>query len=579
MRYQILACDYDGTLARDGRVDAPTLEALRRLRTTGRRVVLVTGRRLDDLETVCPDLNPFDLVVAENGAVLHVPASRETITLAEPPPPGFVGALRAAGVSDLAAGAVVVATWEPHAEAVLRTIRRMGLELQVIFNKGAVMVLPSGVNKATGLAAALSRLGLSPHNAVGIGDAENDHALLAACECGVAVANALPALRERADLVTEGDHGAGVAELCGRLLATDLAEVAPRLSRHDVPLGREVGTDVEVCLPAHGAALLIAGTSGGGKSTAVTGLGEHLSGRGYQHVIIDPEGDYGSYDPAIVLGDAHRAPTVDEVKEVLAKPDANLVVNLVGLTLELRPAFFSALLPVLRELRARLGRPHFVVIDEAHHLIPASGGDWRAVGSEMEGLVLVTVHPEHVVKAAIAAVDWVMAIGQTPAETLAEFAAAKRQVAPPADAGALPPGEALVWRRSDARPRRIRPSPSRTEKRRHVRKYTEGDLGPEKSFYFRGPDGRLNLRAQNVQLFLQMADGVDDATWFHHLRAGDYSRWARESLHDEPLSAELAAVEGGQPLSGDRMKDGEGDGKTTRAAVRRAIEARYTAPA
>ena len=48
----------------------------------------------------------------------------------------------------------------------------------MIFNKGAVMILPSGVNKATGLAAALEELGLSPHNVVGVGDAENDHAFL-----------------------------------------------------------------------------------------------------------------------------------------------------------------------------------------------------------------------------------------------------------------------------------------------------------------------------------------------------------------------------------------------------------------
>jgi hypothetical protein len=442
----------------------------------------------------------------------------------------------------------------------------------VVFNKGAVMVLPSGVNKATGLRAALAHLGLSPHNAVGVGDAENDHALLAACECGVAVANALPALRERADLVTEGDHGAGVTELCEMLRATDLAELAPSLSRHDLPLGREVDGNAEALLPAYGAGLLIAGTSGGGKSTALTGIAERMADRAYQHVVVDPEGDYASYDRAIVLGDAHRAPTLEEVKEVLAKPDANLVVNLVGLTLELRPAFFGTLLPALREMRARLGRPHFVIVDEAHHLIPASGGDSEEVAKDVGGHILVTVHPEHVMRAAIAAIDRVMAIGKTPAQTLAEFAAAAGQAPPPVGAAELPPGEALLWRRGDpAPPRRVRPAPSRLERHRHVRKYTEGDLGPEKSFYFRGPDGRLNLRAQNLQLFLQLGDGVDAETWLHHLREGGYSRWARESIKDEALAGELGDIE--------RAAARDDDPAPSRAAVRRAIEARYTAPA
>jgi HAD superfamily hydrolase (TIGR01484 family) len=578
LRYQLLACDYDGTLAHHGRVDASTFDALARLRTSGRRVVLVTGRRLDDLRSVCPDLGVFDLVVAENGGLLHVPRARETVPLAEAPPPSFAEELRRRGVADVAVGAVIVATWEPHAETVLETIRDAGLELQVIFNKGAVMVLPSGVNKATGLRAALERLGLSPHNAVSVGDAENDHALLAACECGVAVPNALPSLRERADLITRADHGAGVAELAERLIATDLEELTTRLVRHDLPLGRAIETGAEIRLPAYGASLLVAGTSGAGKSTAIAGFGERLSDRGYQHVIIDPEGDYGSYDRAIVLGDAHAVPTVEEVKEVLAKPSANVVVNLVGLALALRPAFFGALLPALRELRARFGRPHWIIVEEAHHLVPASGGDGRSLVADLPGSVLVTVHPEQVARAAVAAAGWVMAIGKTPAETIGAFAAADGTAAPAIDGSPLAPGEALVWRRGDPEaPVHIRPAPSRLEHRRHVRKYAEGDLGPDSSFYFRGSDGRLNLRAQNLQLFLQLGDGVDAATWLHHLRAHDYSRWARDAIKDEGLAQEIAEIE---RVEVERL-DGPGDADPapSRAAVRRAIEERYTAPA
>ena len=125
-----------------------------------------------------------------------------------------------------------MATWHPFESIALEVIRELGLELQVIFNKDAVMVLPSGVNKATGLQAALNEMRLSAHNAVGVGDAENDHSFLAMCECSAAVANALPALKERADFVTSGSHGAGVEELIEKLLSEDLANLAPRLKRH-----------------------------------------------------------------------------------------------------------------------------------------------------------------------------------------------------------------------------------------------------------------------------------------------------------------------------------------------------------
>src|SRR5579883_2974593 len=217
MRYLALATDYDGTIAHDGTLDESTLAAVRRLRETGRRVLLVTGRELDDLLTVCDHLDVFDKVVAENGAVLYDPGTKETRDLAAPPPQKFIDELSRRGVKPVSVGRVIVATWEPHQDEVLAAIRDLGLELQVIFNKGAVMVLPSGVNKATGLAVALADLGLSAHNVVGVGDAENDHAFLAACEAAVAVANALPALKERADWVTAGARGAGVAELIDRM--------------------------------------------------------------------------------------------------------------------------------------------------------------------------------------------------------------------------------------------------------------------------------------------------------------------------------------------------------------------------
>jgi len=217
-----LACDYDGTLAHHGRVSDATLAALDRLAATGRKLVMVTGRELPDLLSVFPQLDRFDRVVAENGPVLYRPASGEIRVIAEPPPSSFVDALKVRGVEPLSVGHVVVATVEPNDTTVIELIRELGLELQVILNKGSVMVLPTSVDKATGLVEALKELSLSPQNVVGIGDAENDLTFLAMCGRGVAVANSLDAVKQRADYVTQGRSSAGVREVIDLLVSDDL---------------------------------------------------------------------------------------------------------------------------------------------------------------------------------------------------------------------------------------------------------------------------------------------------------------------------------------------------------------------
>lgn len=568
MRYHALASDYDETLARHGRVSEAVVDALARLKASGRRIVLVTGRELDDLARVFQDLARFDRVVAENGALLFDPRTRRRRLLAQAPPALFARTLRDRGVEPLAVGNVVVATREPHEKIVLETIREMGLELQVVFNKGAVMVLPSGINKASGLAVALSDFGLSPHNVVGVGDAENDHALLEMCECGVAVANALPMLKGHADWVTARERGEGVIELIDALVDNDLAALAPRLARRTLVLGRALeGEDVVV--PSYGTSVMIAGTSGAGKSTLAAGILERLLEQSYQFCIIDPEGDYQNFKDAVVLGEAGNPPTVEEAVDVLRRPDQNLVVNLLGVAREERPRFFDSLFPALLNLRAATGRPHWIVVDEAHHLFPAH---WMpgeaALPRDLSGLVLITVHPDHVSPALLGSVDTVLAIGEDPTATLGAFARAAGETPPRADAGVLRAGEVLVWWRRSGATQRIRSIPPKEERLRHVRKYAAGELPPDRSFYFRGRDGRLNLRAQNLALFMQIAEGVDDDTWLHHLRRHDYSRWFRETIKDDELAHAALQIENDRAVSA-----GE-----SRARLRRQIEVRYTAP-
>lgn len=570
MRYYALACDYDGTLAHHGQVSEPTLDALKRLRNSGRKLLMVTGRELDDLLHVFPQAELFDCLVVENGALLYWPEQKETEALGPPPPEQFVQMLRERNVQPLSTGRVIVSTWEPHGHAVLDVIQTLGLELQVVFNKGAVMVLPSGVNKAVGLNRALHELGLSRHNTVGVGDAENDHAFLRFCECSVAVANALEMVKVTADFVTAGDHGDGVTQLIDQLLKSDLIELTPALRRHDIPLGhREDGQEIR--FPPFGTNLMLAGTSGSGKSTFATGVLERLADHDYQFCIIDPEGDYENLDIAVSLGTSKKPPTVEEVVALLEKPDENVVVNLVGVAFDDRPKAFDSILAVLLDQRIRTGRPHWILIDEAHHLFPASSAPAATTTAEVwREILLITVHPELVAPAVLAKVDTVIAIGRSPVETLHNFSRMVELPPPPVPSVKLETGEAMVWERRTAQdPFWIRSIPPRHERRRHVRKYAEGELLEEERFIFRGPEGKLKLVAQNLIIFLQLADGVDDETWLFHLRRGDYSRWFRCVIKDPEMAAEAEAVEQDESLSPDE----------SRRAIRALVERRYTLPA
>jgi len=569
MRYLALACDYDGTLATDGRVDAKTIGALQRLVASGRKLLLVTGRELEDLVGVCPHVDLFHRVIAENGALLFNPSTREETILANPPSNELIETLRERGVTPLSVGRVIVATWQPHERTVLDAIRDLGLELQVIFNKGAVMVLPSGVNKATGLAAALADLKLSAHNVVGIGDAENDHAFLQLCECAAAVANALPAVMDHADIVTRAGHGAGVRELIDEILKDDLRSVGSKLTRHHLLIGSRPDGE-EVRIPPYGVNLLVAGSSGGGKSTLATGLLERFAEREYQFCVLDPEGDYERVESAITLGDAQNAPSIDEVLRVLDDPASNIAVNLVGLPLEERSRFFGALSSRLQELRARTGRPHWIVLDETHHLLSAGFEPAEiTLAQSFTSMAFITVHPKSVARAVLESVDIIIALGKNSAEVLDEFVQSASGRLPTSESLDVKSGEGLLWaRHAGEAPFRLRPEVSRSERSRHRRKYAEGDLGPERSFYFRGAKGELNLRAQNLILFSQVAEGVDDTTWVYHLRNGDYSRWFQAVIKNEQLAAEARGIEQSLELS-------PGD---SRGAIKRAIERHYTLP-
>jgi hypothetical protein len=568
MRYLVLATDYDGTVATNGRADDATLSAIRRLRMSGRRSILLTGRRVDDLLEVCPRLHYFDYVVAENGAVLYEPRTREQTLLGRPPRLEFVARLRELTRNSVDVGKVIVATSVPHQTAVLQAIQEMGLELQIVFNKDAVMVLPAGVNKATGMDHALQKLGLSPHEAIGIGDAENDHSFLERCECAVAVANAVPAIRALAAFTTNGAAGQGLAELIDELIANDLARMHGKLGKNLVTVGLN-SAEAPVTVSPYGINILIAGPSGSGKSTVTAGMVEQLIEQAYQVCIVDPEGGYGTLPQVLTLGTPRRAVGVNEALAILENPKMNLNINLLGISLADRAEYLGHLFPSLQAMRTRTGRPHWIVLDEAHHMLPP---DWGHIGKalphKLGETIFITVHPEHVAPLILSLIDLIIVVGSSPKKTMKAFADAAGSKLDWPQGLSLQRGHSVAWfpRRAEP-PFCIRIISGRIERIRHLRKYAEGDMR-DRSFYFKGPDSRHNLKAQNLVIFSQIAEGIDEETWLFHLRRRDYSKWFREAVKDAYLADHAERIEQRTDL---RPPE-------TRELILSFIEARYTLP-
>jgi hypothetical protein len=422
------------------------------------------------------------------------------------------------------------------------------------------MVLPSGINKASGLRAALKRLRLSPLNVVGIGDAENDQAFLGACGCAVAVANALPAVRAKADFVV-ADHGAGVAELA-HMLALDLASVKPPVPRVQPSVGETMNSSRYNL--SRFDTVLVTGSSGAGKSTIVTALLEQMRELGYQFCVVDPEGDYEQLADAVVVGDAKQAPRITQATELLANPEANVVINLLALDSIERPPFVGRLLPSLTKLRVETGRPHWIVLDEAHYCLPSN---WDpapiTLPQELSAVIAVTVHPEQVGAEFLATVSTVLAVGEGAQDAIGRFCQSIGQETPEMQSVAA--GQALLFDRLGCDVQVINPVEPREKHKRHLRKYATGRLGEDKSFYFRGPQGALNLRAYNLSSFLHLATGVDDATWLHHLREGAYTRWFRDMIKDDELARQAVEVE----------RDHTFSAADSRARIKQLIESRY----
>ena len=407
--FRVVAIDYDGTLA-DGRVKPDTLAALAEARARQIRVIVVTGRILSELQAVFPDAwDHVDAIVAENGAVL---ATRAGVRLLAAPVGRAVSAgLAARGVAHRS-GQVLVACAAADEPAASEVIRELGLDCRLVRNRGELMILPAGVTKGSGLIEALDDMGLSRHNAIGVGDAENDHSLLDACEVGVAVANAVDAIRAHADVVLSSPDGQGVAELLRGPLLAGRGYVHPR--RWQLALGTD-DLGQTVLLPASQLNLAICGGTGDGKSYLAGLILEQLVQLGYSLIVFDPEGDHrglGKLHGVFVTGGQEdRLADPADVVRLLRNGYSSVVIDVSHLDADGQASYAARLAGEIEAHRVATGLPQWVAMDEAHGPVGRTGAARSMFNPAAKGYLLITWKPGELSADALASLDAVLALG------------------------------------------------------------------------------------------------------------------------------------------------------------------------
>lgn len=392
MYCRVIACDFDGTGATNGHPAPELYAALAAARPQGIVTLLVTGRVLEDVLRACDELAPFDAVVAENGAVIHLCGQGRRIQIGAPPPERFLGELRAQGVA-FHAGSVIIGTWEQHASQLLDLVHRFGIDGQLIFNRGALMLLPGGINKAVGIRRALDELGRSERNLVAFGDAENDIPMFIDAEVAVAAYGAVPAVRALADDSLTQPGGAGVSLYIRRMLENHALVATPK--RRSVVLGK-TAEGANVRLPNSGTNVLISGDPRSGKSWIAGLLCEQLIEQGYRICIVDPEGDYaqlGQRSKIIAFGHDLPLPAPGAAARLLNSESLSIILSLSLLAPEEQLDYVDQLLFALREGRAGSGVPHWVVIDEAHYFFAHGSVCLKTLDTQSGNVCLVTYRP------------------------------------------------------------------------------------------------------------------------------------------------------------------------------------------
>ena len=549
MRLAVIALDYDGTIARNDVIDPAVRAAIAAARARGIVVLLATGRILADLQRVAGGLHFVDGVVAENGAVLHLPASGRTSLLAPPVEPRLLAELRQRGIP-FTAGQCLVDADANDAPRLLDIIRAAELPLVLIFNRGRVMIMPQGVSKATGLHIALDTLRLSARNAVAIGDAENDHELLRLAEVGVAVEWGSQALLAAADGVVRGAAPPAVADYLDRLCLTGSLPV-PAHSRRRLLLGHlEDGR--EFSLAVRGRNVLVTGDAKSGKSWVAGLLCEQLILQGYCVCVIDPEGDYSSLEglPGVtLLGREDAPPTARDLLRALRYPDRSVVIDLSRLPHDEKLQYVRSVLPALNRLRRRTGLPHRILLDEAHYYLHDPDAP-RLLDLERNGYTVVTYCASHLPQAFLAATEVIIV---TCESDLAEITALRARCTrcDGIDSSAwtrlsrLGAGQAValpVTEEAGGEMRLFTVAPRITPHVRHREKYVDVPVSAHRAFVFNG-SGPAAHRVRTLRQFVNELERTPPPLLAGHLMRGDFSRWIADVFGDRALAEQLRAIE------------------------------------
>lgn len=565
-----IATDHDGTLTDHGDLSVRTRAQLAQARSSGLAVVLVTGRRWSELRSIVPGVEAlFDAVVCENGAVIDIGGDHHP--LHPPIEPKLIDDLVGAGVPVIR-GEVIAAVPPGWDELVDAIVARSGGDTQIVRNRGEVMLLPAGCNKATGAKRALEVLGISLHNAFGIGDAENDVALLDACGWAATPATGLRSLHDHVDVVL--DHGPD--EALGDVLGLIAAPERPLARRSAVSIGRDQHGR-EVTIPGGDVRLLVTGGTRAGKSYFTGALVEELILREYAVLVLDPEGDYATLDapsgPFIIAARADEDQT-GRVVELLEHRFSSVVVDLTAVPIRARTSQVRRIAVDVDDLRSRTGSPQWVVIDEAHLLLGDERSRDRLIGSSALGCCLVTYQPHEFDAAVLAMVDVALIIPGAEFDDGAALSALADIAGAPTAAlldhvRRCATGEAVVLRRGSSELAIVRLRGRRSRHTRHREKYLTAPLDDRLWFHFRRSAGDLSgTRVGDVEGFYRELRAVPIDAVAHHARHHDFSAWFGGALQDPWTAAEVREAE-------QLIREEDGSAEATRASILAAVERRY----